>query len=131
MGKIKMLADIARKAREKAYAPYSSFLVGASLLCADGSIYEGCNIENASFTPTCCAERVALFRAVADGKRDFSAMAIAGGKQGETCEACYPCGVCRQVLAEFCPEDFRIIIVSDSEVSEITLGELLPKAFKF
>ena len=131
MEKIKMLADISRRARAKAYAPYSSFLVGAALLCADGSIYEGCNIENASFTPTCCAERVALFRAVADGKRDFSAIAIAGGKQGEACEPCYPCGVCRQVLAEFCNEDFKIIVVSDSERSEMTLGELLPKAFKF
>ena len=131
MEKIKTLAEIARKAREKAYAPYSSFLVGAALLCADGSIYEGCNIENASFTPTCCAERVALFSAVADGKRDFSAIAISGGKQGEPCEACYPCGVCRQVLSEFCSADFRVIVAADNEMSETTLGEILPKAFKF
>lgn len=131
MKHIERLADIAREARKKAYAPYSSFFVGAALLCSDGSVYEGCNIENASFSPTCCAERVALFKAVSEGKRDFSAIAIAGGRQGEKCGPCYPCGVCRQVLAEFCAEDFKIIIAADGDTSELTLGELLPSSFKF
>ena len=131
MKNLEKLVSIAREARKKAYAPYSSFFVGAALLCSDGSVYEGCNIENTSFTPTCCAERVALFKAVSEGKREFSAIAIVGGKQGEPCGPCYPCGVCRQVLAEFCKEDFKIIIASDTDMSEITLGELLPRSFKF
>lgn len=131
MKKFEGLIEKARAARERAYAPYSSFLVGAALLCDDGSVYEGCNIENSSFTPTCCAERVALFKAVSEGKRDFSAIAVIGGKTGGKCEPCYPCGVCRQVLSEFCGEDFKVIILSDDETCDISLGELLPKAFKF
>ena len=120
------LLEIAKSVRERAYAPYSSFFVGAALLCSDGSVYTGCNIENASFTPTCCAERVAIFSAVADGKREFDAIAIVGGRDG--CEEpCYPCGVCRQVMREFCSDDFKII-TTDGESS---LGELLPKSFEF
>ena len=124
------LIEAARRARERAYAPYSGFLVGAALLCEDGSIYEGCNIENASYTPTCCAERVALFSAVADGKRAFSAIAVVGGKAGERCETCYPCGVCRQALSEFCGPDTSVLLPSDARVEETTLGALLPNAFK-
>lgn len=112
----------AQKAREKAYAPYSDFRVGAALYCTDGSIYEGCNIENASFTPTVCAERVALFKAVSEGKRSFKAIAIAGG----SCP-CSPCGVCRQALSEFCGEDFEIIL---EDGTTHTLKELLPLSFK-
>lgn len=124
------LVALAERAREKAYAPYSSFFVGAALLCDDGSVYEGCNIENASYTPTCCAERVAIFKAVSDGKRDFSAIAVVGGAKDEKCELCYPCGVCRQVLSEFCTQELRIILSADGEITETTLGHLLPKAFK-
>ena len=97
------LVQRAKEARKKAYCPYSGFAVGAALLCADGSVYDGCNIENAGFTATCCAERTAFFRAVNDGKRDFKAIAIAGGRAGEEPTGiCAPCGVCRQVMAEFC-----------------------------
>ena len=120
----KEMMELAEQARKKAYAPYSGFLVGAALLCADGSVYLGCNIENASFSPTCCAERVAVFKAVSDGKRDFCAIAIAGGKE-DAKNACYPCGVCRQVMSEFCSESFKIV-TSDGET---TLGNLLPKSF--
>lgn len=131
MKDFKQLLDIAEAAREKAYAPYSSFLVGAALLCDDGTVYGGCNIENASFTPTCCAERVAVFKAVSEGKRDFCAIAIVGGKDGEKRDFCYPCGVCRQVLSQFCGEDMKIILSSEDEVRATTLGELLPNSFKF
>ncbi len=131
----KELYELAVKARHNAYAPYSSFKVGAALLCADGSVYTGCNIENAAFSPTVCAERVAVFKAVSSGKyklhadkRDFMAIAIAGGRSdADIIQSCYPCGVCRQVLAEFCTPGF-IVVTSDGA---ITLGELLPRAFEF
>ena len=126
----KELLRIAINARERAYAPYSDFFVGAALLCDDGSVYEGCNIENASYTPTCCAERVALFKAVSEGKRGFKKIAIAGGKQGDIREHCYPCGVCRQVLSEFCDDTFEVIVGTENEERSTTLGELLPNAFK-
>ncbi len=126
----KELLKIAVNAREKAYAPYSDFFVGAALLCDDGSVYGGCNIENASYTPTCCAERVALFKAVSEGKRGFKKIAIVGGKQGDIAEYCYPCGVCRQVLSEFCPDTFEIITGTQNDAISVTLGELLPSAFK-
>ena len=105
------LVQRAKEARKKAYCPYSGFAVGAALLCADGSVYDGCNIENAGFTATCCAERTAFFRAVNDGKRDFKAIAIAGGRAGEEPTGiCAPCGVCRQVMAEFCGPGFEILL---------------------
>lgn len=126
----KELLKIAINAREKAYAPYSDFFVGAALLCDDGSVYVGCNIENASYTPTCCAERVALFKAVSEGKRGFKKIAIVGGKQGEVTELCYPCGVCRQVLSEFCADTLEIIVGTEGDISVTTLGELLPNAFR-
>ena len=121
------LIERAKEARKKAYSPYSGFSVGAALLTADGSgrIYTGCNIENASFTPTCCAERVAVFSAVADGCRDFTAIAVVGNTA-----PCMPCGVCRQVLSEFCGKDMLIIYEGeDGEVRSITLAELLPMSF--
>lgn len=120
------------RARERAYAPYSDFLVGAALLTADGEIYTGCNIENAAFGPSVCAERTAIFKAVSEGRRDFSAIAIAGGRRdAEGLEICPPCGVCRQVMAEFCrPESFRIILGDSSgPVTAMTLKELLPLGF--
>lgn len=122
----------ALEARKNAYCPYSGFAVGAALLCRDESVYTGCNIENASYSPTNCAERTAFFKAVSEGKKDFLAIAIAGGpKESEVLETCYPCGVCRQVMAEFCDMDhFEVVCGSscgDLEVSK--LKELLPKGF--
>lgn len=130
------LADEAARARDMAYAPYSGFTVGAALLTADEKIYLGANIENASYTPTCCAERVAFFKAVSDGyrnKSDFKAIAVAGGKTGETktCK-CPPCGVCRQVMNEFCDPDSFLIVLKDEkdELEAHALSELLPLGFK-
>ncbi|MBR3920967.1 MAG: cytidine deaminase, partial [Oscillospiraceae bacterium] len=113
------------------YAPYSQFLVGAALLCTDGTLYTGCNIENISYSGTVCAERTAIFKAVSDGKREFSKIAIVGGKKGETISA-YPCGICRQVMAEFCKADFKVIVAkSEEDYEEFSLSELLPKSFDF
>ena len=127
----KELALSAIKARETAYAPYSEFYVGAALLCSDGTVFTGCNIENISYSATVCAERTAFFKAVSEGKREFSAIAIAGGKKGESIFA-YPCGVCRQVMAEFCKGDFKVIVVKSAEEYEIyPLSELIPKSFDF
>lgn len=123
------LCNAAMRAMTRAYAPYSDFFVGAALLAADGSLYLGCNVENASFSATCCAERTALFAAVADGKREFEAIAIAGGHRGRVSVACYPCGVCRQALSEFCSPDFRVLLVTGDGYESHTLGELLPGFF--
>lgn len=126
------LLALARRARENAYAPYSGFAVGAALLGADGRVYTGCNVENAAYPVACCAERTALFHAVAEGAREFAAIAVAGGRIGDNAEAsCPPCGVCRQALAEFCdPETFRVYLVAPGGgVEETTLGALLPRAF--
>ncbi len=125
-----LLMQEAVTAMKRAYAPYSGFFVGAALLTADGRVYTGCNIENASFTPTVCAERTALFNAVSDGVREFTMLAIAGGKGGNIAGICPPCGVCRQVLAEFCPPEFPILLLTaDRRVQRVTLGELLPYSF--
>ena len=125
------LIEMAVKAREMAYAPYSEFKVGAALLAAGGKVYTGCNIENAAYSPSNCAERTAFFKAVSEGERDFEAIAVVGGK--DTPGFCTPCGVCRQVMAEFCdPKKFRIILM-DNKGGTITylLEELLPAGFKF
>ena len=113
------------------YTPYSGFKVGAALLTKDGKFYTGCNIENAAFTPTNCAERTAFFKAVSEGEREFRAICIVGGKDGVLTEYAAPCGVCRQVMMEFCdPETFQIILVTGKEQYEIfTLKELLPQGF--
>ena len=124
----KLLAA-AREAMAHAYAPYSGFSVGAALLTEDGAVYTGCNIENASFTPTVCAERVAFFQAVRDGHRRFSAIAIVGGKNGEITSFTYPCGVCRQVMREFCGDDFRLYFTDGKAVQTLTLAEMLPYSF--
>ena len=126
------LLALARRARENAYAPYSGFAVGAALLGADGRVYTGCNVENAAYPVACCAERTALFHAVAEGAREFAAIAVAGGRVGDNAEeSCPPCGVCRQALAEFCDlETFRVYLAAPGGgVEETTLGALLPRAF--
>lgn len=126
------LASLALNERNNAYAPYSGFSVGAALLCSDGSVYTGCNIENASFSVTVCAERVAFFKAIADGKRDFMAIAIAGGKKGmQIDELCAPCGVCRQVMAEFCdPNAFDVILVkTETDYQTHKLKDIFPLGF--
>ena len=125
-----LLIKKAIEARARSYAPYSNFSVGAALLCADGSIYTGANIENASFTPTVCAERVAFFSAVHEGHRDFRAIAIVGGKAGLNADKqCPPCGVCRQVMSEFCKGDFQIILGNEEEMLILSLDELMPHRF--
>ena len=123
------LVELALEARKNAYAPYSHFSVGAALLCADGSVYQGCNIENAAYSPTNCAERTAFFKAVYDGHRDFTAIAVCGGKGGVITGAFPPCGVCRQVMREFCGDDFRIYLVNDKGFETVTLAQLLPYGF--
>lgn len=131
----KLLLSVAAEAAKGAYSPYSGFCVGAALLTSDGEIYTGCNIENASYTPTVCAERTAFFKAVSEGKREFSAIAVYGGKKddvldGSVTDACPPCGVCRQVMSEFCERDsFRIILGTPDAPQTYTLAELLPHGF--
>lgn len=119
-------------AQKRAYTPYSGFQVGAALLTRDGKIYEGCNIENASFGATNCAERTAFFRAVYEGERDFLAIAIVGKpERAQEFQYCAPCGICRQVMAEFCsPKEFQILLPrSEEDYKEYTLEELLPLSF--
>ena len=125
------LIRLALEAREAAYAPYSGFRVGAALLTKDGKVYKGCNIENASYTPTNCAERTAFFKAVSEGEREFSAIAVVGGSGELPSNYSYPCGVCRQVMMEFCdPKTFRVITaVSEDEYLDKTLEEMLPHGF--
>jgi cytidine deaminase len=122
------LIFVAKKAMERAYAPYSNYKVGAALVCDDGTVFKGCNIENASYGLTNCAERSAIFSAITAGKREFKAIAIAAA--GEP--APFPCGACRQVLAEFCNSDFPVYVASSADDYETTtLGELLPHSFDF
>lgn len=124
------LCRAAIAAMGKSYSPYSGYRVGAALLAADGAVYTGCNIENASYTPTVCAERTAIFKAVSEGQRAFAAIAVAGGKDGVLSGAFPPCGVCRQVMAEFCPPDFPILVVTgEDSFTRYTLAELLPYGF--
>ncbi len=123
------LMQLALDARKQAYTPYSHFSVGAALLSKSGDAYTGCNVENAAFSPTCCAERVALFKAVSEGVREFSAIAIVGGKEDDLSKICTPCGVCRQVLAEFCQGDLRILTGTPDQIHVTTLADLLPLAF--
>ena len=126
----KELCRLAIEARQKAYAPYSGYAVGAALLTADGTVYTGCNIENAAFTPTVCAERTAVFKAVSEGHRRFAMLAVAGGKGDDFTGEFPPCGVCRQVLAEFCSLDFPVLAVNGEDgYVRYTLGELLPHGF--
>lgn len=129
---IKKLIEAALSARKSSYSPYSNYQVGAALLTEDGKLYTGCNIENAAYSPTNCAERTALFKAVSEGERNFRAIAIAGGaKDKDITKYAYPCGVCRQVMIEFCkPDDFWIIAAkSIDEYTVKSLAELLPDGF--
>ena len=124
------LINLAVEARKKSYSPYSGFAVGAALIGKSGKVYLGCNVENAAYTPTNCAERTAIFKAVSEGEQEFKAIAIVGGKAGEALnELCAPCGICRQVLAEFCDLDFRIVLGTPEKTVAYTLGELLPLSF--
>ena len=126
------LIELAYKARERAYAPYSDFRVGAALLGRSGKVYLGCNVENAAYTPTNCAERTAFFKAVSEGEREFLQIAIVGGKGTERSgKTCAPCGVCRQVMMEFCaPEKFEIILENGSGgIQVFLLKDLLPLGF--
>ena len=123
------LMQLAEKARKNAYAPYSDFKVGAALLCSDGSIYLGCNVENASYGASMCAERNAIFQAIANGNRKFVKIAVCGGKDS-TETPCPPCGSCRQVLREFCEDNFRIVMKNDGSLFSDTIGDLLPLCFQ-
>ena len=124
------LMALAIEAMGHAYVPYSGYKVGAALLCKDGSVYQGCNIENASYSPTVCAERTAFFKAVYDGHRDFAAIAVCGGKDGVITGAFPPCGVCRQVMREFCEDDFLIYLIGvEGTYETVTLSDLLPHSF--
>ncbi|MBR2484814.1 MAG: cytidine deaminase [Clostridia bacterium] len=126
----KQLIETAVKAREMAYAPYSHYKVGAALLAKSGKIYTGCNVENASFTPTNCAERTAFFKAISEGDREFEMIAIVAGKDGEELSKnCTPCGVCRQVMTEFCDKDFKIILGTPDDFAVLTLEEIMPYSF--
>ena len=125
------LIQRAKEAMTHAYSPYSGYKVGAALLCSDGTIYEGCNIENASFTPTVCAERTAFFKALYDGHRAFTAIAVCGGKDGVITGLFPPCGVCRQVMREFCEDDFKIYMVgAGGSYESFTLADILPHSFR-
>lgn len=122
------------EARKMSYSPYSHFMVGAALLTKDGRVYRGCNIENAAYGPSNCAERTAFFKAISEGVRDFDTIAIVGGDKDakpEEMSFAYPCGVCRQVMIEFCkPEEFRVIVAKNTDEYKVyTLGEILPMGF--
>lgn len=126
------LVQLAIEARNHAYVPYSHYAVGAALLCSDGTVYGGANLENAAYTPSNCAERTAFFRAVFEGRRDFVAIAVVGGPEGEAPTAwCTPCGVCRQVIREWCdPATFRIVLgKADAAPREYLLQDILPMGF--
>ena len=123
------LMEAAAAARDFSYSPYSGYRVGAALLGRSGKVYGGCNVENAGYTPTNCAERTAIFKAVSEGEREFAAIAVIGGAGESVDPACAPCGVCRQVLAEFCSADLPVILGSPECWRVVTLGELLPLAF--
>lgn len=124
------LAALATRAMDNAYVPYSGYRVGAALLTKSGKIYTGCNIENAAYSPTVCAERTAIFKAVSDGEREFVKIAVAGGKNGEISGEFPPCGVCRQVMAEFCGGDFEILVVNGENCFTVyKLSDILPYSF--
>ena len=123
------LVELAKKAAENSYSPYSGFSVGAALLCSDGTVYKGCNVENVSFSVCNCAERTAFFSAAADGKRLFEKIAVAAFRSGSEIIFTPPCGVCRQVMKEFCGEDFEILMTDGQNITKAKLGDLMPLAF--
>lgn len=124
------LFKLAKEVMKNSYAPYSNYNVGAVLLTKDGNIYKGCNVENVSYSATNCAERTAIFSAIANGEKEFEAICVVGGKNGEITDYAMPCGVCRQALAEFCDANFKIYVgISENEIKEFKLDELLPYSF--
>ena len=127
------ISDLCQKAvdmRSESYAPYSDFFVGSAILTEDGKIFTGCNVENSAFGPSICAERTAIVKAVSEGSRNFAAIAIAGGRRDGGLQYCAPCGVCRQVMREFCKPSFKIYLAkSSSDYQEFTLEDLLPQSF--
>ncbi len=126
----KLLIEKAAEARNFAYTPYSHFKVGAALLAKNGKVFTGCNVENATYTPTVCAERTAFFKAVSEGVKDFEAIAIVGGKEGQLAPFCAPCGVCRQVMAEFCDvSNFKLVLGTPEHFEVYLLRDVLPFAF--
>lgn len=126
----KDLFMLAKDAIKSSYAPYSQYNVGAVLLCKNGNIYKGCNIENASYSLTNCAERTALFSAIANGEKEFESLCVVGGKKGEITDYAMPCGACRQVLAEFCDADFKVFVgINENDIEEYSLSDLLPYSF--
>ena len=127
---VRQLVEKAIEMTSFSYAPYSNFTVGAALLTDEGEIYTGCNIENAAYGPSNCAERTAVFKAVSEGKKNFKAIAVVGGLNKKIEDYCSPCGVCRQVLAEFCDKDFKVIMAKSlDDIKILTLGDLLPESF--
>lgn len=123
---IELLIEEAKKARDKAYVPYSKFQVGAALLTNDGTVYHGCNIENAAYSMTNCAERTALFKAYSEGNRTFKMLAVIADTDGPVS----PCGACRQVISELCPKDMKVVLTNlKGDIKELTVEELLPGAF--
>ena len=126
----KDLFMLAKDAMKNSYAPYSSYNVGAVLLTKNENVYKGCNVENASYSVTNCAERTALFSAIASGEKEFVAICVVGGKNGEITDYAMPCGVCRQALSEFCNADLKVFVgKNEDDIKEFTLGELLPYSF--
>ncbi len=125
----KKLLVAAVAAMNRSYSPYSNFKVGAALLCKSGKIYTGCNIENAAYSETICAERTALFEAVKNDEFEFECLCVIGGKNGKITDYCFPCGSCRQVLSEFCANSFKVLLFNGSEFKHLTLGDLLPFSF--
>lgn len=123
------LINAAVAAMKKAYSPYSGFCVGAALICKSGAVYTGCNVENSSYGACNCAERTAVFKAVSEGEREFTAIAIVGGKGGKITDFCPPCGICRQVISEFVGENFRVLLFDGESAKTLTLSELLPHSF--
>lgn len=126
----KQLIEMAIDAMNNAYVPYSGFKVGSALLCKSGRVYTGCNIENASFSPTVCAERTAIFKAISEGEKDFEKIVVVGGRDGAITDFCTPCGVCRQVISEFCDDDFPIILYNGRESKTMKLAQMLPYRFR-
>ena len=124
------LINLAKDVLTNSYSPYSNFKVAAALLSKNGNVYKGVNVENSSFSATNCAERTAVFSAIANGEKEFVKIAVVGGKNGEIKEFCFPCGVCLQVLSEFCKKDFEIVLFNGEEVKTYTLSQLLPESFE-
>ncbi|MBQ6552069.1 MAG: cytidine deaminase [Clostridia bacterium] len=124
----KTLIEAARDARKKSYSPYSHHSVGAALLAKSGKVYMGCNIENATFSPTICAERTAFAKAISEGEREFEAIAVVGGVEDDR-SVCYPCGVCRQFMSEFCSDDFKLYFADGDNTVEYRFDEILPHRF--